>query len=152
MWNLTPSETRTILFISGILILSGLFYLLGSYVEKPISIDYSESDSIFSRLSHQRIPTNHVIDNDNQETHSIDHDISHRSPATPKAAKGSIDINVANVSELKKLPRIGPAMANRIIEYRRQNGPFKSMDELTNVKGIGKKTFNLIKPYLRDID
>ena len=69
-----------------------------------------------------------------------------------KLEEGSIDINQANEKELQKLPRIGPAMAIRIIEYRNVNGPFKSVDELTKVKGIGKKTLELIKPYLREIE
>jgi competence protein ComEA len=45
------------------------------------------------------------------------------------------------------LPRIGPAVASRIVEFREQNGNFKQVADLMLVKGIGEKTFGLIEPY-----
>ena len=68
-----------------------------------------------------------------------------------EVVKGSININKADVEELEKLPRIGPAMAKRIIEYRKLQGSFKSLDDLIKVKGIGQKTLDLIRPYLEEI-
>ena len=151
MLDLTPSEKRTIFIISGILVLAGLFYIFRPYIEKPTNIDYSKSDSVFSRLTHKS-PT----PEDNREVKSANEyqmltTPDNKSKSIDKVEKNSIDINRANNKELEKLPRIGPAMAIRIIEYRETNGFFKSLDELTNVKGIGKKTLNLIKPYLREI-
>ena len=49
----------------------------------------------------------------------------------------AVDINTATADELKALPGIGPSKAAAIVEYRNQNGRFKSVDELKNVKGIG---------------
>src|SRR5947199_8169580 len=46
------------------------------------------------------------------------------------------------------LPRVGPSVADRIVEYRKENGPFKKPEDLMLVQGIGEKTFQLIKPYL----
>lgn len=51
-----------------------------------------------------------------------------------------INVNTAGVKSLVLLPRIGESLARRIIEYREANGPFQSLEELTKVKGIGKKT------------
>ena len=52
-----------------------------------------------------------------------------------------ININTAGVEEQAALPRIGLSIAERIIAYREENGPFKQTTELMNVKGIGEKTF-----------
>lgn len=151
MLDLTPSEKRTIFIISGIIILAGLFYVIRSYSEKPAIIDYSKSDSVFSRLSHRPPPTEKSVKDNIRETTNTHGVASDKLQSAAKIEKGSININTADEKELEKLPRIGPAMANRIIAYRNTNGPFKSVDDLTNVKGIGKKTLKLIKPYLREI-
>ncbi len=59
-----------------------------------------------------------------------------------KSAKsGLININTAGADELMKLPRIGPKMSQRIIDFRKENGKFKKIQDLMKVKGIGEKTF-----------
>jgi competence protein ComEA len=64
--------------------------------------------------------------------------------ANPKAdAKPAVMINVntASATELETLPGIGASTAARIVEYRLKNGPFKKIEELMNVEGIGEKSF-----------
>jgi competence protein ComEA len=57
-------------------------------------------------------------------------------------AAAPIDVNTATQAQLEGLKGIGPAKAKTIIEYRTKNGPFKSVDDLEKVKGIGKKTLD----------
>ncbi|OQY58312.1 MAG: hypothetical protein B6245_12505 [Desulfobacteraceae bacterium 4572_88] len=57
----------------------------------------------------------------------------------PAAEK--IDINTASAKELTQLQGIGPALAERIVEYRNNHGPFEKPEDITKVKGIGAKTF-----------
>ncbi len=69
----------------------------------------------------------------------------------PLAAQFQVDVNTALLPELINIPDIGDTLGQRIIDYRQQNGPFKSVDQLRHVKGIGPKTLEKIKPYLRPI-
>ncbi len=62
--------------------------------------------------------------------------------------KAKININTAGQAELETLPRIGPKVAQRIIEYRAQNGGFKKVEDLMKVKGIGEKIFAQIKDQI----
>ncbi len=61
---------------------------------------------------------------------------------------GRININTAGVSELDSLPGIGPSKAQAIIDYRNQNGPFRSVDDLVNVPGIGAKILETIRDLI----
>ncbi len=65
----------------------------------------------------------------------------------PMAPKDSypIDINTASAEELAKLPGIGPMTARFIVSYRGENGPFRAVEDLMSVKGIGRKTFEKIR-------
>ena len=65
--------------------------------------------------------------------------------STQKGGSGKVNINTANQSELDRLPGIGPSLAERIIEYREENGNFKNIEDLQNVKGIGDAKFADIK-------
>ena len=58
-----------------------------------------------------------------------------------QSGSGKININTGGVSELDKIPGIGPVLAQRIIDFREQNGFFSSPEEIQNVSGIGAKTY-----------
>lgn len=60
----------------------------------------------------------------------------------------TVNINKAGAEALEALPGIGPALASRIITYRQENGPFKTVDDITQVRGIGSKMLAKLRPYL----
>ncbi|PMC75423.1 helix-hairpin-helix domain-containing protein [Brachybacterium sp. UMB0905] len=67
-------------------------------------------------------------------------------PAGPPGAGALINLNTATAAELEDLPGVGPAIAERIITHREQNGPFTSVDQLQEVSGIGPATLEKIRP------
>jgi competence ComEA-like helix-hairpin-helix protein len=62
--------------------------------------------------------------------------------------KPVVNINTADAKQLAFLPRVGASLAERIVDYRKENGPFKSTDELMLVRGVGEKLYAQLKPYL----
>ncbi|MGH9340116.1 MAG: ComEA family DNA-binding protein [Acidobacteriota bacterium] len=62
-----------------------------------------------------------------------------------QAEDGKVDLNIATLRELDTLPGVGPIMAARILDFRIKNGPFKRIEDLMNVRGIGEKKFLKMK-------
>ena len=69
-------------------------------------------------------------------------------PALGAETRGVVNVTSANATQLALLPRVGPSVAERIVDYRKQDGPFKKAEDLMLVQGIGEKTFQLLKPYV----
>ena len=78
------------------------------------------------------------------------------SAAPPEAAKGApaaakagaVDLNSASEAQLQEVPGIGPSLAKKIVEFRNENGPFKSVDDLLKVRGVGEKSLERLRPHL----
>jgi competence ComEA-like helix-hairpin-helix protein len=72
---------------------------------------------------------------------------------TPPAATGrfTVNVNTAGADELAQLPGIGPATARRIVDHRREHGPFSSIEALHDVPDVGPATLEAIRPHLRPI-
>ena len=64
------------------------------------------------------------------------------------AAATKVDLNNADSKQLETLPGVGPALAERIVQHRKENGSFKRIEELMNVKGIGEKKFLKLKDFV----
>jgi len=70
--------------------------------------------------------------------------------AVPAAAapQGVVNVNSADAGQLALLPRVGPSIAARIVEFRDENGPFKAAADLMLVRGIGERTYELLEPFV----
>jgi len=72
--------------------------------------------------------------------------------ATPPEEEKSIkpvDINRATAEEFATLPGIGPDLARRIVAYREKHGPFRRVEDLMAIRGIGRKKWKAIRPFLK---
>ena len=71
--------------------------------------------------------------------------------AADNAAEAStpIDLNRADVKQLMEIPGIGEVTAQRIVEFREKHGPFGRVEDLLKVKGIGEKSFEKLRPYVK---
>jgi competence protein ComEA len=68
--------------------------------------------------------------------------------AAPAADGKKVNINQASAEQLANLPRVGVKAAQRIVDFRKANGPFARVEDLMEVKGFGEKRFDQLKPYL----
>ncbi|AFV03605.1 hypothetical protein UNSWDHB_2296 [Dehalobacter sp. UNSWDHB] len=69
-------------------------------------------------------------------------------PGTTDGLSTKVNINTAGINELDTIPGIGPALAQRIIDYRTENGWFSAPEEIQNVSGIGSKTYEKMEKYI----
>lgn len=65
------------------------------------------------------------------------------------SASTAVNINTASAEELEKLPHIGRKTAESIIAFRQENGPFRRVEHLMLIKGVSKKRFAELRPFLR---
>jgi competence protein ComEA len=116
---------------------SGELYI-GGAVASPGIYSLKEGDALQTLLSHAGIEP--------------DADLSHIKIYIPREGEASlpqkIDINRAEPWLLEALPGIGETRAQDIVDYRDDNGPFKRIEDLLQVKGIGEGTFEKIKDYI----
>jgi len=70
--------------------------------------------------------------------------------ADARASKAAlvVNVNTASATELEQLPGVGPRVAARIVDYRTKKGPFRKLEELMNVQGIGEKSFLKLRSQL----
>ena len=136
------TERITLLFLGVTLLIGGVISLL----------DYLDPTTIEEfRIVHGALASPDSVQSDSSVTSQPAGVPPHRTVGGSAVADTSrkLDLNTASIDELQRLPRIGPKMAQRIVEFRRQYGPFKKFDDLQRVKGIGEKTLQVLKPYIK---
>lgn len=140
MSKLSPSEKKGLLILSGILVLGFIIQFIQPHFVQKDLYDYSIQDSLFHVLTTDTIKGVPPAQSDSVKKIST----SERNKVSDK-----ININTASQTELERLPRIGPATAKNIIKYRTKHGSFKKIEDIMNVKRIGPKTLELIKPHIK---
>jgi competence ComEA-like helix-hairpin-helix protein len=133
-FGFTRNELKVILFLAGTLAAgAGIRWIMAS--RQPVAgaaFNYSTMDREFADRS-RRPPAAAAVTPGPQ----------------PPAATISVNLNTASRAELMLLPGIGEKYAERIVAYRHDHGPFASIEELDRVKGIGPKTLERLKPFIR---
>lgn len=69
-------------------------------------------------------------------------------PLSDRQTRGAVNLNLGNAEALQQLPRIGPSLADRIVQFRARNGLFTSVEDLTGVSGIGTGTLDQLRPLV----
>ena len=125
---LTATERRVLLFVTGAFVAGlGIRFYQETFPSTP-SFDYTAADSTFAAL-------NSALPTDDEEEPEAE-------PAGP------LNLNTATKHQLVALPGIGEVMAERILRFREDHGPFKSIEELRSIKGISKRSLEKLKPLV----
>ncbi|HKZ22599.1 MAG TPA: helix-hairpin-helix domain-containing protein [candidate division Zixibacteria bacterium] len=143
MINFTPQERKALLFLVMVLVVGSGITLYKKYHSDfaPELILKPKSNAVESNLSQPNL--NLVVDTSTNL-------LKEASPPRLSEEKiRQVNLNSATQDDLESLPSIGPVLAKRIIEYRNQQGGFKSIEEIKKVHGIGNKIFEKIKDYIR---
>lgn len=125
---LTPTERNVILFLALTLMVGAAIRFYQERMPPDRQFDYSSVDSTFAVFQRSVL------------SDSIRHELG--------TSNRVIDINLATKAELARLPGIGEVLADRIIRQREEQGAFEAISDLQKVKGISKKKFERLKPFV----
>ncbi len=145
----TPTPARIVVYVCGAVVNPDVYSLLeGSRVKEAVEAAGGfapDADRVRINLARR------LSDGEQVYIPRVGEEIP---PVTPPAAVtpghlgGKVNINTATAEELETLPGIGPAYAERIVRYREEFGPFKTIEDIKEVRGIGDATFEEIKDLI----
>ena len=143
---ITRAECNVILGLALLFCLGLTARYIQSRAQPLPAVDYAEAERAFEQASEaspaepveQALPV--------PAAEASPERTAYQPKSAPPAA--AIDLNTATAAELQRLPRIGPKLAARILAHREAHGPFRRVQDLVQVRGIGKKTLARLTPYL----
>ena len=127
--KLTPDENRALTFVAGLLCLSAAVRIIG--LPEPVEVPDSAGLDLAAHIE--------AVEGAVAEAEEA---------ARPLEPGETVDPNTASEIELMRLPRIGPAMAGRIVADREANGPYRRLEDLGRVSGVGERTLETLAPHL----
>lgn len=146
----TKTEFRVLVFLTASLLLGAVLHYWGyKPIETPLhSFNYAKSDSSYNSAQVSLKNVEKRVDS-KQELLDFSVNKSTESKADNKELlENSININIADIERLMKLPGVGIKTAERIVQLRNQRSGFTEIDEMLDVKGIGEIKFSRIKKYI----
>lgn len=146
--RITKAEMAAIAVTAVLLIAAGSFYLGRSALDSGVSMNTSAPEATVSLEAQapESVPGSEVEASVFEEVSFAEEPDSIVPEESEEPAEtGILDLNTATAEQLETLPRIGPVLAQRIIDYRDEIGGFTSVEELKNVSGIGDKIFASIE-------
>lgn len=145
--GLTPNESRVVYFLVISFVIGWGVKIFYTDRQQPQMFNYSTNDSLF-RAQSAGIPGLDSADEHFRDSlQPADYQVS-KKYMLESLAPGSIHLNDATKEQLLRLPGVGDSTADAILHYRREKGPFGSVDDLIHIKGIGPKKFKKMQPYL----
>jgi competence protein ComEA len=151
---LTGPEAMALLGIASVLALGGVVQQVESRTSPVAAEAYAELDAAVAHGAGKSIEEALAALPPDSGSAAIPAVDDRRAAAAVRpASRGGLppvrmDPNTASAQYLQRLPGIGPALAERIVEYRESVGPFRTPRDLMRVRGIGPKTFERLEPYL----
>lgn len=149
MTSLTETEIKIFIFVIAMLSIGlGIKFYKSMPEYKNKKFSYAKEDSLFAYFNNLDLDTS---------TTEYDPLLINKTPFiaknqqqayVKKAFSGKLNLNTASVDQLTNLPGIGVKTAEQIFAYRKRVGTIKSLDELLNVKGVGEKKISKLKAYL----
>jgi len=103
-----------------------------------------DGSRVYVPVKGETLPATSAQNSGSRHRHSSQHAAKFTHPG-----KESINVNTASADQLQRLPGVGPAMAARIVQYRKETGAFTDPEQLMEVSGIGPKKFARMKPFVR---
>ena len=133
-------------FRESVLVAIAFVLLAGIIAYNAVTLSSSEEGDILESVS-TSAETESTTSQSSTETTPVTTAVEEGSTAASNTA-GKVNINTAGLAELTTLTGIGDVKGQAIIDYRTEHGPFASVDELTNVSGIGDKTLAKIRDQI----
>jgi len=160
-WGLTKEQIWILLILSAG-ILAGAILKYASSWDNTKVYQHFRQDSLFLAAKMEAYYSDTVYHSQQLMAQYVDSlaesygiessEISKGKSPAPLSPASPVNINTAGISELVRVKGIGVTTAERIITYRKKNGPFNSMEELKKIKGIGPKKLEKMAPFLKIAD